>query len=133
MATTVVVEPRDVVMRRTLEVVGWFPLEWSAGPELRDRALTALFVVHLVARDGEEAFAHGVFLVLFERVNGRPRENGWAGGIKVGEQREPVHDPEPLLARVGLGMQVVPRQVSRGPQRPLRLLVNLGELLGLDP
>src|SRR5215831_17748790 len=129
----VVVEPGDVVVRGLLQGRRRRPVQRAARPEPGDGALAALLVVHLVPGDREEALADRVLLVLLERVDRGAGEYRRAGGVEVGQHREPVHDAEPLLGGEVLPPQPVPRQVGRVPDGELGFLVDRRQLGGLHP
>src|SRR5665213_1215352 len=60
-APAVVVEPLNVIDRRALEVGRRLEIERATRNEFLNDALTALLMIHLVARDRKEAFANWVF------------------------------------------------------------------------
>ena len=127
-AAAVMVKPADIVERDALQL--------ARGPEaLRpirhqalDNALAGLFVIGLVARYREEAFANRIFLVHFPRMDRCAREHRRPRRIEIGKQRPPVHDRDFFIIAPRFGRKLVPVDIRGIVALSLRALVDFREL-----
>src|SRR5262249_54892913 len=104
-AAAVVVQPGDVVVRGLFQRRARLPVQRPARPQLRDGALAALLVVHLVAGDREEALAYRILFVLLERVDGGGGEHRGGAGAAVAQTGEPLYAAHPRLGGEARGRQ----------------------------
>ena len=122
------VEPADIVERDALQLACGLESLWAVRHQALNDALAGLFVIGLVARDREEAFADRIFLMHFPRMNRCAREHGRPRRIEVGEQRPPVHDRDLFVVAPRLGRKLVPVDIRGIEAFTLGALVNFREL-----